>query len=646
MLVSFCLLAAVASDLSVMDQPSLNPVRYARVASADAVSLVSGGKARCVLVVPANGEDVPVPGVQQCAWLGSWPEERRFAGAMGAHEIGVWIEHATGVCLPVVRGDGPVPSDKIPVFVGLGRRAREWGFDDMGIPPEGFRIRNAGKAVAIVGAPKGSRNRMDGLCGTLFGAYDFLERFVGVRFYYHTDQGVSVVPRKTVTVPPVDYMDWPRSNQRLAYTWRWKDLPDPSSNVAALRYRSGSHGWGSEPIFQHVPECLHKILDPVADADCFETGPDGKRLTTNPPMPCYGCPRTVDKFMEFVRGWYAKDPKAMSVAVKVPGSNPTEVAIGFGPPDHPVRCTCRYCRTYPTKEDGLYWEQRGAVMGHFAQEVSWRVAREYPGKRFYYLPYYNYTDPPKSGAFADNAWFRLCFMFGQSTYLDPVIRRKYDEWTRGWIDAGHGHRLSGYLYGWPGAEKGLPMLFQSPHALKAFFSDMRDRVEGWFVGDNLQAPACQAYSNYCLFRLMWNPDFDVDAALAEMYARLFGPAADEMSDLYGRLTRRFESCDWSSLKKTRYGAPYRSPFFTEEEVLSTFCTDEDAEAIERGLRSAEAKVTAAGGPAKVHFDYFAPPFRTLLERRAAFRTGAGKSEKSQFVKPVAATGTLVGDSGV
>lgn len=623
----------LSASLAVMDQPSLNPVRYTALPGAPEFVLVEKGRACAALVQPDRSEDVWIPGVQQCAWMGEWPEHLRFAGAMSVHEIRTSVARATGVELPVVRGDEPIPDGLSPVFVGLGKRARSCGFDDVGLPPEGFRIVCNGKALAIIGAPKGDFCKYDGVASTLWGAYDFLERFVGVRFYYHTEQGVSVEPRERIAVPAVDYMDWPRYNQRLAYTWRWMDLQGNCSIVSALRYRSGSNGWGSGTIYQHVPSDFGKMFDPVADADCFEVGADGKSFNTKPAMPCFGNPKTVDRYMEFVRGWYAHDPKARAATVE-PWCNPGERSLGFCPADHPVRCECKHCLSYPTRRDGLYWEQRGEVMGHFAQELSWRVAREYPGKRFYYLPYYNYTDPPKSGVFADNAWFRLCFMFGQSTYLDPLIRRKYDEWTRGWIEAGHGHRLSGYLYGWPGPVKNLPMLFQSPHALKAFFSDMRDRVEGWFVGDSLPSPACQAFSNYCLFRLMWNPDFNVDAALAEMYKRLFGPAAGEMSDLYGRLTRRFETCDWASLEKTRYGAPYRAPVFTEKEVLSTFCSDEDAAAIERGLKSAEAKVLADGA-AKVHFNYFARAFRTLLERRAVFKSGAGKGEKMLRARPVA-----------
>jgi hypothetical protein len=69
-----------------------------------------------------------------------------------------------------------------------------------------------------------------------------------------------------------------------------------------------------------------------------------------------------------------------------------------------------------------------------------------------------------------------------------------------------------------------------------------DDIEGeGLCGDYF---AGQTPSMYCWWRLMWNPDFNVDAAFNEYVNLIYGPAKEPMREIYTTLTGRWEKIQW------------------------------------------------------------------------------------------------------
>jgi hypothetical protein len=94
------------------------------------------------------------------------------------------IAAATGAKLPIVDGKAVLPA----IVLGDCPEARAAGLSAAALPPEGFEIKTAPEAVFIV--------------GSAWGAYDFLERFVGVRWYWPADKGGRcILPVLGVTEP-------------------------------------------------------------------------------------------------------------------------------------------------------------------------------------------------------------------------------------------------------------------------------------------------------------------------------------------------------------------------------------------------------------------------------------------------------------
>jgi len=122
-----------------------------------------------------------------------------LGNAAGASDLQSFIKQATGAELPIVK-EIVAPA----IVLGDCPQAAALGLESSRLPVEGFAIRSTANAVHIVG-----RNSGRGADGQLWGAIEFLERFVGVRWYFPPaveggpQIGQSVPKTADLTVPPV-----------------------------------------------------------------------------------------------------------------------------------------------------------------------------------------------------------------------------------------------------------------------------------------------------------------------------------------------------------------------------------------------------------------------------------------------------------
>ena len=113
-------------------------------------TLVKDGKTEYTIILPANASDC-----------------EKFA----AGELQAYINQSTGVKLPIEKeSERVVLGEK---WIGIGRVKIATDLDTTNLNIDGFRIKTEGETLFI----KGQRDR-----GTLYGVYDFLEKFLCVRF--------------------------------------------------------------------------------------------------------------------------------------------------------------------------------------------------------------------------------------------------------------------------------------------------------------------------------------------------------------------------------------------------------------------------------------------------------------------------------
>ena len=149
----------------------------------------------------------------------------RFAAA----ELQSFLQKILDARIPVT--DSPT-SGKITFFVGSNFWSKAAGIDVKKLSPEAFFIKRVGNKIYIAGRDGKLQNRLHGLNkntrpenrventlrggywsqfhehATLFGVYEFLERFAGVRFYFPHELG-TIIPRKALVLPEFDIFDRP-----------------------------------------------------------------------------------------------------------------------------------------------------------------------------------------------------------------------------------------------------------------------------------------------------------------------------------------------------------------------------------------------------------------------------------------------------
>ena len=158
------------------------------MAGTNQVVLVRDGEARAAVIIP----DEPA-------------ETARYA----ADEL-VWhVEKSTGVALEVLTESRAEGETGTRVYIGETERARS-----LGIVPEGreaYAMRSEGRDLFIAGGDgEGDPLLEDNPdVGTLFGVYEFLERFLGVRWLWPGELGTYVPRTDSIELPPVDEVNRP-----------------------------------------------------------------------------------------------------------------------------------------------------------------------------------------------------------------------------------------------------------------------------------------------------------------------------------------------------------------------------------------------------------------------------------------------------
>src|SRR6185295_2340676 len=146
-----------------------------------------------------------------------------------------------------------------------------------------------------------------------------------------------------------------------------------------------------------------------------------------------------------------------------------------------------------------------------------------------YLPYLNYTSAPDGVEFPNNIEVQLCGMPGLAQYKEPSIAADEQQTIDRWIKIS-GRPIQNWHYScWPEDRTAAVYLF--PHVIREFYQQNRAKTVGTFINGTTDHWPRQQLSLYCWMKILWNPDFDVDAAIDEHCKRMYGPAAGTMRKL-------------------------------------------------------------------------------------------------------------------
>lgn len=473
------------------------------------VVLVADGEAAAVVVVPAEANEV-----------------EQYA----AQELAYHVQRATGVTLPVVAEDAVPAQPAGRVFVGDTDAAHEAGIDVTALPLEGAALRTVGPALFIAGRDTEGDPLSDAtLCGTLWGVYEVLDRFLGVRWLWPGELGTHVPETDAVTIPALDETWVPTMIQRRVRDGLRRPAGDTGlteegfrSYARAQRVFQRRHRMGrSLPLrYGHAYERWWEQYG-EQHPEWFQLLPDGRRGPEAPGRRTSMCVSDPGFHRQITENWLqARD------------ANPGQwLNINGCENDISGLCGCDNCIAWdgpqPDLEDIYPLGNRRMVSDRYARfwgTLQQMAAEHDPDAIVMGYAYTNYFPAPTSDIqLSPNVLVGMCPWPG---YWYPRTDREQEflkeQWA-GWSATGASIFLRPNYF--------LDS-YTMPHIFARQFADEFQHYARHGMAatdfDSLTAQwAAQGTNLYLLFRLHTRADQPVDEVLDEYYSA-FGPAAEQV----------------------------------------------------------------------------------------------------------------------
>lgn len=455
-----------------------------------------------LMPLTALGQE-PLNTAEMTDWTIVVSEEAIPSERYAAAEFQSLFRQATGIELPQSTAAAKAPGN---VFIGPGEtmETSDIGFsaDDLG--EEGLRIRIAPNAIAIAGG----RPR-----GTLYGVYEFMERYLGVRFLTHDH--TYIPDKKSWKLPCETHTYTPPFSFRWSY---YKENADYPEFAARLRVNTTTRdeklgGITQQSLINHT---LYRFL-PVEkygkEHPEYFALVDGKRLLDiggGGPEPCVTHPDVIEIVAKNV--------------IEELDRNPNQRNISVSQNDNDAYCRCERCEAINQRE--------GTPMGShlaFVNAVAERVEKKHPDVKIGTLAYWYTRKAPKTIRPRDNIQIQLCSIECCTLHAidDPNCSRN-QEFCRDmneWAEICDDIWVWNYNTNFHSYDLPFPNLRSIGKNVDYFH---RNNVKGLFMqanGNGNSGEFCDL-RNYVISRCIWKPGLD-SWELAREFCRLhYGNSAE------------------------------------------------------------------------------------------------------------------------
>ena len=533
-------------------------------------------------------------------------ESVRFA----ASEAGEFLSKSLGAEVPVVTA----PTEGRTALV-LGRNA--WadaaGVTTNGLKRDGYRIRSVWDRVYVVGIddPKGRVKKALEKGGiwsqnfehaTVFGAYEFLERYAGVRFYFPGELG-TVVPRKDrIEVPETDFTDAPDFTVRryTHYTdGLWFEGNDRTND--GCRREKNLNWWRMRMETEYTP-CCHgqnkfKYMERFAKShpEYFLLLPDGRRHNspkiTSPGHPGQICHTSAvwEEIYQDVKAYLTGQPaSARGIPVDWGVNCQGRKYVDIMPQDGMIKCSCAKCQAYYRTQHEDCWAS--ALIWSNTVAVANRLTAEGVSGKVTMMAYSRCRTVPESVTIPDNVEVMVAER-GPWTARDRKEHDRELAEIRAWTEKLGGRKVWMWTYVNKHGARDIPgIITMTPRCIGRFHQEAAPYVFGAYLESETDRFLFNYLNYYVFSKVCWRNDVDVDALLGEHYRLMFGAAADEMRRLY----EAFEDIWLDRVAGETYDTPLgpasRTP--TQRELFTRVYSQEVLDDYDALLDAAERKVAS------------------------------------------------------
>ena len=415
-----------------------------------------------------------------------------------ARELQSYVQKTSGAELPI-RAESAPRKERVEIRLAVTPLGVHRGGDPGTeiVHEDGYAIQSGGRMITIVGgSPR----------GTLYGAYDFIERALGVRWFMPTPMGEDIVQAKTIAVPDLGIVKNPAFPSVSGFTW----AGSPGAEDWELRMRVRI---GKATSFGHNWSNIHRLSPEALDRNKEMFAMVGGRRSLSTQL-CSSNPDVVRVTVEAARKFFKE--------------NPETPLFSISPNDGGGWCECDRCR----RIDALYGVTDGSLADrfvHYANEVLSELEKTNPGKQVGIYAYAEHTAPPRSAKPKAGYATALTHMPWEFCHVHPIddpscpANRRFLSYLNGWSALARHVGIYEY-YGHFFAFTPWPIVHSMRRDIPLF---KRLGIER-FISETQQNWANQGINFYVAAKLVDDPSLDVDALLTEYFSRFYGKAGGPM----------------------------------------------------------------------------------------------------------------------
>ena len=448
-----------------------------------------------------------------------------------AKTLQLYVQKSTGATLPISttkQGAGNL-------YVGKGAYS---GIGKVSLDEDGFLLQAVdGNSFVILGGSD---------WGTEFGVYDFLERFLGVRWLLPTDLGTVIPKMKTLQIPSVKIVENPVYVSRaLSPIWIEK-------NTTPLNQ------WGRVNRLRSRVESSHNLKNLFPPEKYAKSNPEfyplvkGKKVLPKDNkdqswQPDFGAAGIADAASKEIINWFDQHKDATNYSLGINDSqNFNEPAANAASSRSMGQ---KNALGFINFSDGYY---------SWANDVISKVRKVYPGKKYPVLAYTSVAEPPSNKKVDKDIIPFIAFeriRWGSSTLkeTDQALTQRWEQaaQTLGWYD---------YIYG---LSYLLPRVWF--HSMKEYLAWGAAHKVKYYYGE-LYPNWGEGPKGWVTAKLLWNPNQDVDALLDDWYSNAAGKQGGPKLKAFYAIWEKFWSQDQFA-NKGNSGVFSRITFFDPSYLL-------------------------------------------------------------------------------
>ena len=465
------------------------------------------------------------------------------------------------------------------IVIGMNDWSRMAGISTNGLVRDEFIIKADSGRVYIVGRDN-PRDDLDWVLGhggkmamlkekaTVFGVYEFLERFAGVRFYFPGELGTIVPKKETIEIPEGVINVKPDYTSRYLMAWNGEYFEsDPDDAKKTLNYIRLRFETETVPCCHGSNQFGYLKRFAKTHPEYFALLPSGERsndpTAAHPGQLCWSSAVTEEIYRDAKSYLTGEGPEIRGIPPYFKtnsqyawgGNCSGRKYVDIMPQDSFAKCRCEKCQA-AFKSDR-----------HYATELIWgtvdRLARRLtdegvPGT-LTMMAYGPYGRVPAFDL-APNIEVMVARM-GPWSVRNPQKLAADNADIVSWAKK-LGHKV--WLWNYPNKwgdlmirTIGIPQM--TPRAYAAYYRQQAPWIRGAFAESETDRYFFNYLNYYVFSKVCWDNDVDVEKLLAEHFELMFGAAVTEMAELYATLEDKWMTGVMGSTVDTPLGPVTKVP---------------------------------------------------------------------------------------